>query len=346
RYDDNNNRHIEGTGLGLNIVKQLVELMNGTISVHSEYGSGSVFTVFIPQKVVAYEPMGTYEPEQIGDVTEYDYKEMFMAPGAEVLVVDDVSMNIRVFRGLLKSTCVNIDSAENGSSCLELVKKKKYDLIFLDHLMPGMDGIEVMKQMKQMPDNANTDTPVVMLTANAVMGAREQYVKHGFADYITKPLRHEELEKIMLKHLPRHKLFGDSQELASVGNSNIIEVSHLEPEKTVDPKEFDFLDVNSGLSYCCNDESFYVQMIKMFVEGDKLSVIKEHYDRDDWSNYKLQIHSLKSTSLTIGATEFSQFALEIESALKQEDYMYVHRHHKELIERYEELLNKIKKVFE
>ncbi len=344
RFDDDNTKHIEGSGLGLNIVKQLIELMGGTISVHSEYGIGSVFTVFLPQLVVNSEPMGAYEPEQVTDVSRYEYKEMFTAPGAKVLVVDDVDVNIKVFKGLLKSTGVNVDAATNGAACLELVRKKRYDIIFLDHIMPEMDGIQVLEQMKQMKNSPNEHTPVIMLTANALTGAREEYARCGFDDYITKPLRHIELEHIMVKYLPQHKLFGYSINTTDINDS----ISVIEEKKLADVKleDFDFLNTDSGLAYCCNDSGFYFEMIKMFAYGDKIDIIREHYKKDDWPNYRLQIHSLKSTALTIGATEVSKQAAKIEAAIKQEDYMYVHRHHKEMVAAYEELISRIKNVFD
>ncbi len=341
RFDENNTRYIEGSGLGLNIVKQLVELMGGTISVHSEHGNGSVFTVFIPQRVVTAEPMGEYKPEQPESDSDYEYKEMFMAPDAQVLVVDDNTMNIRVFRGLLKSTGVNIDSAENGATCLELIKKKKYDIIFLDHMMPGMDGIEVMTRMKQMSDSINSSTPVVMLTANAVSGAREEYVQHGFIDYITKPMRHIELENMLIKYLPKSKLLGCDEKVAEY-----IDLKHEseQAETKLEVKDFDFLDVEEGLSGCYNDEKYYLDMVKMFVQGDKLSLIQGYYDKDDWLNYRLQVHSIRSTAHTIGAEELSELAKAIEVAVKGEDYMYVHRNHTAMLNLYEELLGRIRGV--
>lgn len=354
RFDDNNTRYIEGTGLGLNIVKQLIELMDGTISVHSEYGAGSVFAVFIPQKVIDSESMGAYEPEQLEDAAIYEYKEMFTAPEANVLVVDDIPMNIKVFRGLLKSTGISIDSAESGEECLKLVEKNKYDVIFLDHIMPKMDGIQVLGKMKQLKNNPNEHTPVIMLTANALSGAREEYARCGFDDYLTKPMRHTELERILLKYISDSKLFDYNSHytIEAIESNPNIAVMKLEPTQTVKEEirasvsEFEFLDVDLGLSYCCNDEQFYLEMVRLFAYGDKLDVMQEEYDVDDWENYRLQVHSLKSTSLTIGAVELNQHALEMENAIKQEEYLYVHRHHKELMEEYKGLINNIKRVFE
>ncbi len=365
RFDDNNTRHIEGTGLGLNIVKQLVELMGGSIAVHSEYGSGSVFTVFIPQKVMSWENMGKYEPQQ-GDDYLPNYRQMFVAPRVNVLIVDDNALNIKVFKGLLKNTRMNIDSAESGMKCLEMVKDKKYDVIFLDHMMPNMDGVETLKNMKAMEENVNEDTPIIMLTANALSGAREEYVKCGFDDYITKPLKHTDLESMLFKYIPSHKILGNIRVLNSevkavsvpaTDNSN---VSVIEPKKQIirpkkeeneekipiDIADLNFLDTKLGLAYCCNDENFYTEMVRLFVEGDKLSLLQEQYDADDWSNYRLQVHSLRSTALTIGAKELSRCAQDIEEAVKRKDHTYIHKNHSAMLKEYEEMIAKIKSVVE
>ena len=202
RFDEEKNKYIEGTGLGLAITKQLVDLMNGEIVVTSEYGKGSVFTVSIPQKIVSDLKIGDISEKYNEPSNKKKKKSTFTAPDANVLVVDDVKMNINVFKALLKRTEINVDSAMSGSEALDMIKEKKYDIIFLDHMMPDMDGIETYQNMKMLEDNPNKDTTVVMLTANAIMGAKEEYIGIGFSDYLSKPVQAPKLESMILKYLP------------------------------------------------------------------------------------------------------------------------------------------------
>ncbi len=194
RLEENRNRHIEGTGLGLRITQQLIVLMQGSIDVKSEYGKGSVFTVRLPQKVTDRGPMGSFH-ERLKDRTGIDTErtELFKAPGVRILVVDDTKMNILVFKGLLRGTEMTIDSALSGAEGIAMTKNTKYDIIFMDHLMPEMDGIEALHRIQDDEDNINHSTPVVVLTANAIAGMRASYLKEGFAEYISKPVEQKEL---------------------------------------------------------------------------------------------------------------------------------------------------------
>ena len=207
RVDEKRNRNIEGTGLGLVICRQLVEIMEGKIWVKSEYGKGSEFFVEVPQKIVSEKGMGEFSPhanpadeEMIAATTE------FTAPDARILVVDDVEMNLKVIKNLLKDTQVTIETAMSGQECLDMTKNTGYDLIFLDHRMPEMDGIETFNYMKEREGDPNEDTPVIMLTANVVAGARENYLNEGFVDYLTKPIKQSELKQAMIDYLPLHKV--------------------------------------------------------------------------------------------------------------------------------------------
>ena len=197
RLEESRNRHIEGTGLGLNITQNLVSMMNGTIEVTSEYGKGSVFTVKIPQKVVSHKRMGDFDTRQKERVnSDIIGTSTFKAPGKKVLVVDDVKMNILVFTGLLRGTEMTIDSALSGPAAIEMTKNTKYDIIFMDHLMPKMDGIETFHMIRDDEENINHDTPVVVLTANAIVGMRSSYLEEGFDEYLSKPVEQKDLLKV------------------------------------------------------------------------------------------------------------------------------------------------------
>jgi len=199
RVDDKANRTIEGTGLGLAITKQLVTLMDGNIFVKSEVNKGSNFTVSIPQIIIDETGIGEFKTGITRTIGTF--KAGFEAPDAKILIVDDVSLNLKVMTGLLKKTKVHIDTALSGEECIELCNKTKYDVIFLDHMMPNMDGIETFRKMKSIPDFLNSKTPVIMLTANAILGAKEEYLEIGFSDYLSKPVKYAELETMLKNYL-------------------------------------------------------------------------------------------------------------------------------------------------
>ena len=222
RIEEKRNRTIEGTGLGMNITQQLLHLMGSKLNVESIYGEGSTFWFEIEQKIVNREPLGDFVEAFRNSLKNHsEYHEKFIAPDATILVVDDTVMNLTVVKGLLKQTKIQIDTAESGYECLDMVVKKKYDVIFLDHRMPGIDGIETLKEMKTMPINLNADTPVISLTANAISGAREQYMAAGFQDYITKPIDSAQLENMLIKYLPPEKVLDASDSSNEVANEPV-----------------------------------------------------------------------------------------------------------------------------
>ncbi|MBR5636876.1 MAG: response regulator [Pseudobutyrivibrio sp.] len=200
RVGEFNSQRIEGTGLGLTITKQLVDLMGGQITVESELGKGTSFKVVIPQEIRSVEPCGIFSMGPNGDRRVADRHEIFDVLG-RILVVDDVAINLRVFSVLLSNTDITVDIAISGQEALDKIKRNKYDIIFIDHLMPGMDGIELMNKIEELEDNPNRDTPLIMQTANAVVGAKEEYERLGFSDYIAKPIKEEELRKLIRKYI-------------------------------------------------------------------------------------------------------------------------------------------------
>ena len=206
RFDMNKNKTIEGTGLGLAIVKSLLSMMNGTIDVESEYGKGSTFLLRIPQKINSDESISDYKKQYVTRSADGGYKELFRAPDAEILVIDDTIVNLTVAKALLKKTLIKVDTAKNAAEALEMTKKKHYDMILLDNRMPGMDGTEALPIIRSQEDGLNHKTPVVCLTADAVSGAKQRYLDEGFTDYLSKPIESASLERILLKYLPDEKI--------------------------------------------------------------------------------------------------------------------------------------------
>ena len=206
RLEMERNSTVEGTGLGLVITKRLLDMMNGNISVQSEYRRGSIFTVTIPQKIVSDEPVGEMA-EAVSDESqqEPDYGK-FRAPTARVLVVDDTMVNIMVVMHLLKDTQVICDKATSGADAIQMAKETEYDLIFMDQRMPEMDGTEAFHKIRETQGGASSNAPVICLTADAVVGAREKYLAEGFTDYLSKPVEGYALEKMLMRHLPKEKV--------------------------------------------------------------------------------------------------------------------------------------------
>ncbi|MBQ8280356.1 MAG: response regulator [Roseburia sp.] len=201
RIDEKRNRDIEGTGLGLSITKELVELMQGSIGVVSTPEKGSLFYVEIPQRVVSDAPIGKFYERYHATMETKKYRENWKAKDARILVVDDVETNLIVVKNLLKNTGLQIDMAGSGEECLELTAQTAYHLILLDHMMPGMDGVETLHKLREQ-HGPNEKTPVVVSTANALSGAAKEYLKEGFDDYLSKPATGKELEDMILKFLP------------------------------------------------------------------------------------------------------------------------------------------------
>ncbi|MBR2215390.1 MAG: response regulator [Selenomonadaceae bacterium] len=319
RIEEARNRSIEGTGLGMNITQRLLNLMGSKLEVESVYGEGSDFFFTVEQKVMNWEPMGNFtESHRHNLVLRQSYQEKFTAPKAKILVVDDTVMNITVVKGLLKQTQVQITAVESGYECLHAVTKEVFDIIFLDHRMPGIDGIETLRRLKETPDNLNQNTPVIALTANAVSGAREEYMAAGFNDYLTKPINSVKLEEMMLKYLPADKVKRRSETAAAASNSPpAAEATEPETDLALPNwlRETSGLDVEAGVAYCGSVEA-YLDALTVFAESIKSSSaeIEQYYQAADWENYTVKVHALKSSARVIGAKELSDKARRLEDA--------------------------------
>ena len=335
RFDLQRNRNIEGTGLGLSIVKRLCDLMSGTITARSVLGSGSTFTVELPQKVVDSTPCGGVNLNYSAGA-EHEYHHSFEAPEAKILAVDDLPVNLLVIANLLKETRIKIDTAGSGRECLDKCSQQKYDLILMDHMMPEMDGVQTFEKLHGDKSSPNFETPVIMLTANALAGMREQYMDVGFADYVSKPVRGAKLEEAIRRNLPESLIKPASPEIpaeaVSTEPSGFADICGAVPE----------LNVNAALQYCCGSAELLNDLIHDFTENDHFSDLKAAFEEKRWEDYRRHAHSLKSTSLMIGLTGLSERARASELALKGGCTEFAELNHDSLIEEYSALLGKIK----
>lgn len=350
RLDDEKTRNIEGTGLGIAIVQKLLEMMKSKLEVSSEYGQGSEFSFKLIQKIIDITPMGDYSAHEIKSSDDSAKKRYLTASGAKVLAVDDNEMNLKVISGLLKRNKIIPDLAESGRQGIELAKKNFYHVIFLDNMMPGLNGIETLKIMRR-EKILSDKTSVVMLTANAMAGVREVYLNEGFDDYLSKPIEVSELETVLERHLPTEIISFDIDE-----KENIVEIE--EPEEIVGEDEFskserkkfaeicpDF-DLDTGLSYCMDSKSFLVEIMREFGENKKAAAIQAAFDAEDWKNYQILVHALKSTSRTIGAVNLSEKAQKLEFAAKNNNFDEIHAGHADLMETYQKIREEISKWLE
>lgn len=335
RFDLQRNRNIEGTGLGLSIVKRLCDLMSGTITARSVLGSGSTFTVELPQKVVDSTPCGGVNLNYSAGA-EHEYHHSFEAPEAKILAVDDLPVNLLVIANLLKETRIKIDTAGSGRECLDKCSQQKYDLILMDHMMPEMDGVLTFEKLHGDKSSPNFETPVIMLTANALAGMREQYMDVGFADYVSKPVRGAKLEEAIRRNLPESLIKPASPEIpaeaVSTEPSGFADICGAVPE----------LNVNAALQYCCGSAELLNDLLHDFTENDHFSDLKAAFEEKRWEDYRRHAHSLKSTSLMIGLTGLSERARASELALKGSCTEFAELNHDSLIEEYSALLGKIK----
>jgi CheY-like chemotaxis protein/HPt (histidine-containing phosphotransfer) domain-containing protein/anti-sigma regulatory factor (Ser/Thr protein kinase) len=404
RVDEKRNSNIEGTGLGLNLTKKLTDLMRGEITVSSVYNQGSVFTAKIPQIIKSWEPVGDFAKRYQELMNQKNtLSEAVYAPDARVLVVDDVPMNLLVTKGLMKYTGITVDTANGGEDALKMIASVKYDLIFMDHLMPGMDGVECLHRIKEMSDHPNLTTPIIILTANAIIGAKEEYINAGFTDYLPKPIQERELQQMLMRYLPTelvtlysmeelvnaaHKgktkkaqtestvakledttgtvgtsesavagvsenavVEAVSEEIPAASENAVVEaVSDAVPAASNDApllerlKSIDGLDTSVGMSYCMNEEDFYSEMLSEYQKSDKPALMTQYFEAKDWENYRITVHSLKSTSLTIGAATLSERAKALEMACKENNETYINENHAGVLADYVKFLEELGKA--
>lgn len=478
--DAKENRKKEGIGLGLTIVRSMVELMGGFMHIESSLGQGSEIKVMIPQKVIDEKPLiSVKNPEKLnlavyvdsekysqsdtlgvylknyehmgeslgvsyvrcqsmaklkygvkrgrythifmsaqeylnsseffdeisktipvilvmekglkvenssmhlidkpfsvfhiaaalnGEQVEEGYAshnsaDKFIAEDAKVLAVDDNSMNLKVLQGLLKEYRIEVIKALSGVEAIELVQKNSYDLIFMDHMMPGMDGIEAFHEIRRIPNEGCREVPIVALTANAVNGAREMFLKEGFQDYIAKPIDPSLLRKVLRKYLA-----GKIQELeveskkeeakneaekenlqefenkskAGMDQTKAEPVASAGAEENVE-EELIILDEKIGVQYCADMVEMYLEFLPVYLENsaETMVALEQALEDEDVENYRTKVHSLKSTSLQIGAVSLSELAKASEMACKEGDFESARKAHPSIVALHERVVTAI-----
>ena len=323
RAEEERNKTIEGTGLGLSIVQDLLRLMGSSLNIKSEYNVGSEFSFTIRQKIINLEPIGNFQEAYESSLKIIKYQEKLYAPEAQLLFVDDTQINLDVLCGLLKQTGMKIDTATSGMAALRKVCENHYNIIFIDHRMPEMDGIETLEAMRTLPENLNKETPCIALTANAIHGSREMYIKTGFADYISKPVNPDKLEKIIKKYLPEELIHTPPK------------TQQNEPSNIKFNKTFEGIDINSALTNC-GDVSLMEKMFAQFQESieAKACELENYLAQNDITNYRIKVHALKSTSRLIGALKLSEKAEKLEHAADSGNVDFIKENTPELLKQY------------
>lgn len=331
RLDEEKNRNVEGTGLGMNIVVELLALMDSKLEVESEYGKGTTFFFTLRQPVVESQPIGNFEKRSSALYQEEAYEVSFVAPTVKVLVVDDNDINRRVFKGLLKQTMVQITEASSGFECLELVKKERYDMIFMDHMMPGMDGVETLHRMNELTENECRGVPVIILTANAIVGAREKYLEEGFHDYLSKPIQSAKLEAVIKRHI-----------------SGIVEQADMKVQKKSEEEipEIPEFDLEYARRYFENDTLLLMTLQDVYRELPVMAQTLQKYYEEICAgaesrrsgiinSYRTQVHALKSNTAMVGALILSKLSRILELAAIAENVDEIKAVHPILMEELE-----------
>ncbi len=333
RVESSENESIEGTGLGLAIAQSFVEMMNGHIDVESEYGKGTTFRVTIEQKCDCQTTV-----REVGmNVEEEDTNdEMFAAPSVNILLVDDNKINLKVASGMLSAYGFAVDQVQSGVDAIGKTAEKDYDIILMDHMMPEMDGIEATKHILENKKDAEHVPTIIALTANSFRGAKEMFQSNGFADFLAKPIDKVELHKMLLKWIPAEKrsVTGDVVEEAEYNEDELAGIF------------MEGVDVREGVGMHSGGVETYLELVELFyMDGlEKRGYIANLKEKNDWDNYVIEVHGLKSAAANVGAKALSELAKQHEFAGKDGNYAFIDDHIEGLLSSYNAILGEMERV--
>ena len=340
-------QNVQGTGLGLPITHYFVNIMNGHIELQSKLGEGSSFSAYLPQLSLKEECIGNYEERYLKQKgNRRDYNKGFIASDAKILVVDDNELNVRLVQNLLKRTEVQMDVAFSGEECLEKMKENTYDIAYLDYMMPGMDGEETLKRIRELgiENRYGRSIPVIAFSSNMLPGMRQKYLNTSFDAYLAKPVDGNELEKTLYTFLPENLIRKKS-------NEEFFESEMKQHNITENSEEEKILNREMGLKYCMQDEKVYREILTLFKESsaEKMQELETAFAGSDYVKYRLYAHGLKTTSLTVGAIQVSEDAKKLEHAAKQvvegvekeEAMHYIRYNHKSFMRLYQRTVQEI-----
>lgn len=314
RVEMDRNRYVEGTGLGLTISQNLVNMMGGVIEVESEYGKGSRFFFTIEQTIIDPTPVSAVNYNgQKDNVTEKEAECLFIAPEAHILLVDDNELNLVVAKELLKPLRMQIDTAENGLQAVKMVRGSQYDLVLMDHMMPVMDGIEAAKAIRALPEDKYQKLPIIALTANAMVDARKEFLNAGMNGFVAKPIDFTRICNQLKLWLPKELVQEVSGEEAKQLLMNDISDSEIQPENPETGFSFE-----EGVKHC-GSKAALMKTIRIFYRtiDSKANKIEQCLKEGLISDYVIEVHALKSSALLIGAVPLSEAAKELEDYGKQ-----------------------------
>lgn len=340
------NRNVEGTGLGLAICKKLTDEMGGAIYVESEPGRGSVFTVVIPQKISDSTPNDMKITRLENIVPGNRYTADFVAPKAKVLIVDDNKVNRQVAQELMKLFGFEAHLAESGREAIDLVSRHlvSYDIIFMDHMMPYMDGAEATENIRQLEGNYAKTVPIIALTANAIKGVDKQLLKSGMNDYIAKPIKIDQLSAILRKWLPASKIFPAGTTLEEVERREAQVPWNKLPQEDL-LERFEGIDTTTGIRNCAGNIDGYIELLKTYASSNLINLLNDFYEKEDMDNYAVTAHSIKGASQSVGALDVADMAYGLERAAKRGDITYIWDHHEEMTTTYSNILSMLRKIF-
>lgn len=333
QVDKINNKSVEGTGLGLSITKGLVDMMGGKIALSSVYGEGSTFSVSLKQRIVDNRPISEYS---IKEEEETRTRELFKSPETKVLICDDNNINLLVVEGMLETYDLDVTTCTSGKEAIHLVTKNDYDIIMMDHMMPEMDGIEATNKIRTVCVSKAKKPHIIALTANSYEGAHEMFLSRGFDDFLPKPVDKLLLYDKLINLIPESKISFTTEEIepAAYTEDELAELfmSGVDVRMAVEERDGSIKD--------------YLKVLELYyLEGEsKMNLIKDAYESQDYKNYEIFVHGLKSTSLSIGAVVLSELAKEHEFAAKNGDIQFINDNYEKLCSEYDRILDEIKGV--